>query len=660
MDVSLIISGEKVKIRTRIQLGFLAVILLGAVIGAISIYQLKMIAKPLGGSIAKNLKAIEETSHLDDLSNMIRYYDEVLTQSARNYAFTQDKRWKERYKEDEPVLDKIIKEALALGDAKDKELFTKIDASNRALVKMEYASIDLVDKGDPKGAVDILEDKAYWDQKKIYARGLESYIARRDALEREALSASYKTLDLEIAQADKLTRNSATIISILIILAIISASIISIFISRSISKPLSGLVDATERIGKGDLDVRAIVSSKDEIGELAEQFNDMTENLKTSIASLDRLNSEIALRKQAENVLKENELKYRTLFESSTDAIMILDPEKGFLSGNASAIKIFNCKDEREFISKDPAMLSPERQPDGRLSREKSLEMMNIAMEKGSHLFEWTHKRCDGEEFFATVLLSSTEFEGKPVLQATVRDITEEKKMRAKVAEAMEARSQFISVVSHELRTPLAALKEGIITVLNGTLGGINTDQKDFLDLAKRNVDRLTRLINDVLDYQKLDAGKVAFNMQKADINQLINEAIKVMQPAAKSKGLYLEARPAPFLPQAMIDKDRITQVLMNLLNNAVKFTDKGGVTVTTLKEGGAILVSVRDTGKGIKKEDLSKLFRGFSQLEPDVSGSTGLGLSISKRIILEHKGDIWVESEPGKGSDFKFKLPLA
>ena len=121
-------------------------------------------------------------------------------------------------------------------------------------------------------------------------------------------------------------------------------------------------------------------------------------------------------------------MKFRTLYDSSRDAIMILTPEEGFLGGNPAAIKLFGCKDEEEFTSCAPADFSPEHQPDGTLSTVKAQQMMAIAMDKGSHFFEWTHKRIDGSQFFATVLLTQMELEGKKYLQATVRDITDQKR----------------------------------------------------------------------------------------------------------------------------------------------------------------------------------------------------------------------------------------
>lgn len=258
--------------------------------------------------------------------------------------------------------------------------------------------------------------------------------------------------------------------------------------------------------------------------------------------------------------------------------------------------------------------------------------------------------------------LNDANLELKNLNEKLGSQMIERKKAEKKVEEAMEIKSHFISMVSHELRTPMTAIREGISIVLDGLAGNITTEQKDFLDTAKRNVDRLSRLINDVLDYQKLEAGRTMFNMQEEDVGLMINEVVKVMLPIAKGKSLYLESRTAPDTQKTIIDKDKIMQVLINLLNNAVKFTDKGGIVITASRDENSILISIKDTGIGVEKEDIPKLFQGFSQLEvarTKKRGGTGLGLAISKRIIEEHKGEMWLESEPGKGSEFKIRLPI-
>ncbi|MFA6280911.1 MAG: PAS domain S-box protein [Candidatus Omnitrophota bacterium] len=359
-----------------------------------------------------------------------------------------------------------------------------------------------------------------------------------------------------------------------------------------------------------------------------------------------------------EKAISESEAKFKTIFESSKDAIMMLTVEKGFFDANASAIEMFGCKDEKQFVALAPEDLSPEFQSDGKRSLDKSREMMAIAMEKGSNSFEWIHKRVDGSEFFATVLLTRMVLQGENVLQATVRDITEIKNLEI-------LKDQFLETVSHELRTPLTALKESISIVLDGLSGVINDEQKDFLDTAKRNVDRLVRLINELLDFQKLEAGRMLFDMRENDMNSLIEEIKDTMDPLCRQRGLTLDLKLKENLPVIKFDRDRIVQVLTNLVNNAIKFTEHGGITVSTnyrSSEDNFITVSVQDTGPGMEKKDLPRLFKRFEQLKITGTrrpGGTGLGLAISKDIIDEHGGKIWAESELEKGSTFIFLLPI-
>jgi PAS domain S-box-containing protein len=235
-------------------------------------------------------------------------------------------------------------------------------------------------------------------------------------------------------------------------------------------------------------------------------------------------------------------------------------------------------------------------------------------------------------------------------------DITMIKKME-------QIKDDFISTVSHELRTPLTIIRESISMVLKEFTGPLNQTQKETLGIGERNVDRLSRLINDVLDLQKLQFDGFSMNLATADINQIALDTRTNMLTILSNKGLDLQLDLAPNLPPVMIDKDRITQVFTNLITNAAKFTTQGFIRIQTETwKDRYVKVSVQDSGIGIAKEDLNKLFHRFSQvgtLDHPKAGGTGLGLAICKEIIEKHKGKIWVESEPGKGSSFIFTLPF-
>ncbi|MHB9069315.1 MAG: ATP-binding protein [Sedimentisphaerales bacterium] len=253
--------------------------------------------------------------------------------------------------------------------------------------------------------------------------------------------------------------------------------------------------------------------------------------------------------------------------------------------------------------------------------------------------------------------------DGKRCAVVAMNNITDRKKAVEEMKEAVEMKSKFISTASHELRTPLTSIKEGVNLVYSETTGPLNDDQKEFLGIAKRNVDRLARLINDVLDYQKMSAGRMTFNLKSASINEAVKAVEETMRPLTKEKGLDFIIELDDAVPLVNFDKDKIIQVLTNLVNNAIKFTETGSVKISTSRTDDKVITAVKDTGGGIKQEDISKLFQEFSQLVTKDAerkvGGTGLGLVISKKIVESHGGRIWVESDYGKGTTFYFELPM-
>jgi len=227
-----------------------------------------------------------------------------------------------------------------------------------------------------------------------------------------------------------------------------------------------------------------------------------------------------------------------------------------------------------------------------------------------------------------------------------------------------EMQKEFTSTVSHELRTPLSSIKMAIDLISQETVGKINEEQKDILRRAKRETDRLKRLIDDILDLTKVEAGKLQMSFVAQDIHPVIEQVIESQQDVAKARGLYLRTDFDPKVPHIVFDSDRMVQILNNLISNAIKFTKQGGITVKTEDRSPEdhIQISVIDTGKGIAEEDIPKLFQKFQQLESaeeNEEGGTGLGLAICKEIIGRHGGKIWVESKPGEGTSFNFILPL-
>lgn len=252
--------------------------------------------------------------------------------------------------------------------------------------------------------------------------------------------------------------------------------------------------------------------------------------------------------------------------------------------------------------------------------------------------------------------------DGHKQVVIAIEDITNRKKAEQRLKEVMEMKSQFISTVSHELRTPLAAMKEGVAIVLDGVTGRLNKKQKKFLDIARRNTDRLDALVNDVLDFQKIEAGSVDLDIRDNDIKKIASEVHETMILSAKKKGVKLLLEFAEDLPKVKFDRSKIIQVLTNLVSNAIKFTpEKGRVCVNIRHENEELVISVSDTGIGIPKEDLIKIFDRFYRVKRhnEETKGTGLGLSIVKGIVTMHDGRTEVESQVNEGTTFRVFLPL-
>lgn len=225
--------------------------------------------------------------------------------------------------------------------------------------------------------------------------------------------------------------------------------------------------------------------------------------------------------------------------------------------------------------------------------------------------------------------------------------------------EGLEIKNRVMSMVSHELRSPLGAMKEATEIVLEELPGPLNDQQRDMLDIVKRNLNRLHRLTNDFLDLQKLKAGKLSFNMKEGDLNAMIEDVAATMKSAAASQGIELVMDLDRSLPPLTFDKDRLVQVFVNLINNALKFTEQGLITLTTNASGNVVRVSIQDTGCGMPSEEIPKLFQEFRQLSNTCKGGTGLGLSIAKRIVEEHQGVIEVSSQLDHGTTISVVFPV-
>lgn len=349
--------------------------------------------------------------------------------------------------------------------------------------------------------------------------------------------------------------------------------------------------------------------------------------------------------------LKESEAEYRYLFEKNASPMWIVDVETSqYLAVNDAAIRHYGYTRE-EFLAisiKDVVV-------EGETSTLplKPLEQIIVTQR---------HRTKSGAVIDVEVARNRISFQGKRAYAALIQDVTEKMMAERERQEVLQAKSGFIATVSHELRTPLAVIKEGLDLLMDEVVGPITTEQKNHIQITKRNVDRLARLINSVLDYQKMESGDLQFQLLPNPIHELIDETVEGFAPLAQKKGLQIVVAKEEKSPVVQCDRDKIVQVLSNLLNNAIQYSQHGTIVVKEVTENGEVRVEVHDEGVGIQKGDQPKLFHVFTQIPVDGVrrvGGTGLGLAISKKIVEGHHGRIAFQTEFGKGSTFYFTLPL-
>jgi signal transduction histidine kinase len=271
-------------------------------------------------------------------------------------------------------------------------------------------------------------------------------------------------------------------------------------------------------------------------------------------------------------------------------------------------------------------------------------------------------RKAPGEFAAGTVELLQTFAAQSALAIQNARLFSEIGEKSRQLAVASQHKSQFLANMSHELRTPLNAILGYTELILDDLYGEVPEKMRSVLARVQTNGKHLLGLINDVLDLSKIEAGQLTLSLADYSVSEMVHSVIVAVEPLASGKKLALTSDLPPDLPHARGDERRIAQVLLNLVGNAIKFTDVGEVAVRASATNGSLTIAVRDTGPGIPEADQAKIFEEFQQADSSVTkkkGGTGLGLAISKRIIEMHGGKIGVESHLGEGSTFSITLPL-
>jgi PAS domain S-box-containing protein len=373
------------------------------------------------------------------------------------------------------------------------------------------------------------------------------------------------------------------------------------------------------------------------------------------------------------------ERRFRELLEAAPDAIIEIDREGHVVLMNVVAEKVFGYTRE-ELLGKSMDVLLPENLRAAHRHHRAGYWARPVTRPMGMDLV-LNAQRKDGTTFPVEISLSPVHSEDGMGVTAIIRDITDRKQtedrlrsLREEYTQELELRneeieqanrlkSEFLANMSHELRTPLHTVIGFSELLIEELKGPLNEDQRRFVTHIRKDANHLLDLINDVLDLSKIEAGKVKLRREAVDIGAVVQDVLSSIRPECGTKGILVEEE-GIFDCQVSADRLRLKQILYNLLSNAVKFTPRGGGILVAVKRLGSYAqVAVSDTGVGIPVEEHDSVFDKFHQVGAATSGmreGTGLGLPITRRLVEEHGGRIWLESEPGKGSRFTFTIPLA
>lgn len=403
--------------------------------------------------------------------------------------------------------------------------------------------------------------------------------------------------------------------------------------------------------------------------------------------------SDITANKRVEETLKASEARHRTLFEMSHDALMTLaPPDWRFTSANSTTLAMFGAANEVDFLARAASEYSPERQPDGSRSAQRAAVMIETALREGSHYYEWTHRRLSGQEFPTTVLLTRIELGGAPLLQATVRDETEVRKLHAMLSQAdrLSSMGMLAAGVAHEINNPLlyvlynietvaeelpklAVAVERCLVALRAELGdeGVAKVLGDAASLLEAStltevIARVQEALSGTQRINKISRAIGAFSRVESTERSAVdlNYTIECASTMAATDIRFRAQLVLDFgeLPPVWASEGKLSQVFLNLLINAAHAIDEGNVAnnfiqIRTWALGDDVFAEVKDTGKGISEANLARIFEPFFTTKAIGVGS-GLGLPICRNILSEFGGDIQVESALGVGTRFVVRLP--
>jgi two-component system, NtrC family, sensor histidine kinase KinB len=425
--------------------------------------------------------------------------------------------------------------------------------------------------------------------------------------------------------------------TLLIAGVLVAASVVLAFLlAQRIVGPLRRLTESTVKIAGGDLNASVVVDSDDEVGTLAAEYNRMAESLRQ-------------LRSSDMGKLLMAQQTTEAAIDSLYDPVIVTDGEGRVTKLNPAAEEIFGSEKENSGmhvgqVARDERIAGAvaealESQRPVAVEGMSSVLPLSVAGSERAFRLRTTPMRDNDHHLLGAVTL--------------LEDITH-------LREIDRLKSEFIATASHELRTPLTSVQMGVYLLLERAAGELTDKQVEVLTACREDCERLDKLMRDLLDLSRIEAGENKPALAPVKARDLINGATKELRPQVESKGLNLKVEAPVDLPVVRVDRSQVERVLTNLVVNAMRYTRHGEIRISAQSRGNAVAVSVSDTGSGIPQEYLPHIFDKFVQVPGAATGGAGLGLAISRLIVEAHGGQISVQSEPSRGSTFTFTLPVA
>jgi len=393
--------------------------------------------------------------------------------------------------------------------------------------------------------------------------------------------------------------------------------------SRLITRPIRKLTAASREIASGQLGQRMNIATGDEVGELANAFNEMSMKLGEMVETISADRAWLA-----------------AILDNVTDGVIMTDVEGGVSLANNAARKLFDIGNT---AGKTLIEVVRDHEMD---------EVLKLCLKTGGvQTVQYESAAADRYIRAIAVPMTDEELSGALLL---LQDLTE-------LRDLQTVRRELIGNISHEFRTPLAGIKAMVETLRDGAIDDRET-AGGFLSRIDEEVERLTQTVAELTELSRIETGKAQLVLEPLDLNLLLEEVVSQLGPQADRRQLSVNLQPAADLPCVQADRARLRQVVVNIVHNAVKFTQPGGkITLATRVHDGTVAIDVSDTGVGISGDDLPHVFERFYKGERARSGGTGtgMGLAIARHVVEAHGGRIWVQSEEGKGSTFSFSFPL-